>query len=285
MSKLHDTIEKFRQQGFFSSLGNDASEIADKIIEKSQSSYFGDILNLENEPLYEQIVLNYDKEICWFIEDCFCYFLSDEVNPQMYVEVFNQLSHISKGLFVPKIIEAKECGYCDGRDKRVIVQYFLNDKENELVFCADGRALMPFFLEDVNETIAHTAYSFQYIIDAYGPCFIFFVSNQQKEFFEKDLGWKLYSYPNYWKDKAMYYLEKNMPENVENCFSIAIKGNNIDAITQYALFLRDENRLPEALDMLERSKAVINEQNMSFDKKSYMDFLNDEISSIKEEMQ
>lgn len=110
MNKLNDTIEIYRQQGFFSSIGKVASEIADKIIEKSQSSYFGDILNIENEPLYEQIVLS-------------------------------------------------------------------------------------------------------------------------------------------------------------------------------ALFLRDENRLPEALDMFERSKAVINEQNISFDKKSYMDFLNDEVSSIKKEMQ
>ena len=212
-NKLISTINLLRQAGFFSSYEGDASKIAEKIIEKSQSYYFGDILNLEDEPLYEQIVLSYDKEICWFVEDSSCFYLSDEVNPQMYVEVFNRLSLISKGLFAPQSTEIKECGYCDGRDKRIVVKYLLNDKETELVFCADGWSLVLNYLEEVNETLEHIAHSFRYIIDPYGPCFIFFVNNQQKNYLEKNLGWNFISNHMYWADKAVYYKEKTDSEN------------------------------------------------------------------------
>jgi hypothetical protein len=131
MNKLNSTIELFCQQGFFSLLRSDTTRIAEKIIDGSKSSYFGNILNMEDESFYEQIVLSYDKEICWFIEDCFGYDLSDEVRPEMYGEVVNQLSRISKGLFVPINLVIKDCGYCEVRDKRLLIKYIFEEKEVE----------------------------------------------------------------------------------------------------------------------------------------------------------
>jgi len=179
-AKLKSTIEAFCQVGFFDNEGIEISTLIEKIIAASKSCYFGNISDLENEPLFEQMLLAYDKEICWFIEDANAYYLSDEVSPEMYVDVFKQLSLISKGLFTPEDLVAKECGYCEGRDKRILIYYTLNGEKTELVFCADGWALMLNFLEEVNESIEHTAHSFEFISDPYGPCFIFFVSTSQK---------------------------------------------------------------------------------------------------------
>ncbi len=281
-NKIISIINLFRQQGFFSTLEGNSSKIAEKIISTSASSYFGNVINLENEVLYEQILLSYDKEICWFIEDVNGYDLSDQVRPEMYVEVFKQLSLISKGQFDPKNIETKECGYCEGRDKRIIVRYNINDIETELIFCADGWALMLNFLEEVNETIEHTGHSFRYMIDPYGSCFIYFVSEQQKKFLLDELGWNFISNTSYWADKAMYYKEIKEIEKAEECFKRAIiKQDNINSVVQYAIFLKENSRILEALNLFELGKNILKKQAISIENcQWWSDFIDNQINEI-----
>lgn len=284
-NKLINTINLLRKTGFFSSYEGDDSKIAEEIIEKSQSSYFGDILNLENEPLYEQIILSYDQNISWFIEDINAYQISDEVRPEMYVEVFKNLNKISKGLFVPENIETQDCGYCEGRDKRIIVRYNTNDFETELVFCADGWALMLNFLDEINETLVQTEHSFEVIIDPYGACFVFFINQQQKNFLIEEMHWNFITNTNYWADKALYYKEVNLLEKCEYCFTKASKQNNINAIVSYAVFLQGQNRLAEALHLFEKGITTLNEQGTPIDKRDWwLDFIGNQIQTIKKEI-
>lgn len=282
MSRLNTTIEIYRQQGFFSSIGNDASEIAQVIIEKSQSSYFGDILNLDNEPLYEQIVLSYDIQICWFIEDINAYYLSDEVNPEMYIEVFNRLSLISKGLFLPQNIDIKECGYCEGRDKRIKLDFLFEKKEKSLIFCADGWSLILGFLDEINLFIKDTAHSFEYIIDNYGVCFVFFINQKQKEFLTEELNWNFISKTSYWVDKALYYNEINNPIKAEECFKKAIyNGNNINSFVKYAGFLKEQRKYIDALDVLEKGKILLdNPKTQMTNPEWWKEFILNQINEI-----
>ena len=284
-NKLINTINLLRKTGLFSSYEGDDSKIAEEIIEKSQSSYFGDILNFDNEPLYEQIVLSYDKQICWFIEDIYAYQISDEVRPEMYVEVFKNLNKISKGLFVPENIETQDCGYCEGRDKRIIVRYNTNDIETELVFCADGWALMLNFLEEVNESMMQTSHSFESIIDSYGVCFLFFLSKEQKKFLSEELKWNFISNSNYWAEKALYYNEINNPIKAEVCFKKAIvKQDNINSVVQYAIFLKENSRISEAIIVFDLGKNILDKQTISIDNRQWWsDFIDNQVNEIKKQ--
>jgi tetratricopeptide (TPR) repeat protein len=284
-NKLISIINLFRQQDFFSTFEGDSLKIAEKIISTSASSYFGNVINLENEVLYEQILLSYDKEICWFIEDVNGYDLSDQVRPEMYIEVFKQLSLISKGQFEPKNIETKECGYCEGRDKRIIVRYNINDIETELVFCADGWALMLNFLEEVNESLEHSSHSFEYIMDAYGTCFVFFLNQNQKKYLTEELKWNFISYSNYWAGKALYYNEINNPIKAEECFKKAIiKQDNINSVVQYAIFLKENSRISESLSILEFGENSIDKLNISMDNRQWWsDFIDNQETDLKKQ--
>lgn len=284
-NKLISIINLFRQQGFFSKLEGDSSEIAEKLILASKSSYFGNVRDLENEVLFEQILLSYDKNITWFIEDANAYYLSDEVNAKMYIQVLKNLSLLSKNLFEPSNIKTKECGYCEGRDKRIIVRYNINNIETELIFCADGWALMLNFLEEVNETIEHTGHSFRYMIDPYGPCFIYFVSEQQKKFLLDELGWNFISNTSYWADKAMYYKEIKETEKAEECFKRAIiKQDNINSVVQYAIFLKENTRILEAFNLFELGKNILKKQAISIENcQWWSDFIDNQINGIKKQ--
>lgn len=280
--KLLSIIGLFRQYGFFNSFIGSPIQIAESISSKSESSYFGNIKDLLDEPLFEQIALSYDKEICWFIEDANAYFFADEVSPDMYKAVFKNLSLMSKGVFTPQNIEIKECGYCEGRDKRLMVNYTLNGQRNELVFCSDGWSLILTFIEEINETIQHTAHSFQYIMDSYGACFIYFVSDEQKKFLLEMLGWKFIRTTDYWSDKAMYYKETGSLLLVEECFQKAIKGNNINAFVQYGIFLKEQDKYNEAKAMFEYGKSVLNEQKPPWDNDIWWrEFIQNQIEELK----
>lgn len=283
-SKLITTINLLRKTGFFSSFEGDASEIAEKIIEKSQTSYFGDILNLENEPLYEQVVLSYDKEICWLIEDINGYYLSDETSIEVYYNVFCYLKIISKGLFSPENIMISECGYCEGRDKRVKLNFLLENKEKSIVFCADGWSLTLSFLDEINLFIKDTAHSFECIIDNYGVCFVYFLNQKQKEFLTEELKWNFISNTSYWADKAVYFREIKNPEKAEECFKRAIiKHDNINSVVQYAIFLKENSRISEALSIFELGKNILDKQTFSIENRQWwLEFIDGQLNSIEQ---
>jgi hypothetical protein len=284
-NKTNNYIEHFQQQGFFTSIEGDLSQIAEEIISASESSYFGNIKNLENEPLFEQILLSYDKTVCWFVEDCFNYDLSDTIHPEMYVDVLKKLASISKGLFIPEKIETKTCGYCEGRDQRLIVNYSFNNEETELVFCADGWALMLNFLDEINETLVQTEHSFEVIIDSYGACFVFFLNQQQKNFLLEEMNWNFITNTNYWLDKALYYKEFSFLEKCEHCFTKASKQNDINAMVSYAVFLKEQNRQAEALHEFEKGIMFLNDPGKPIVKRDWwLDFISNQIQSIKKEM-
>ena len=279
--KLKSTLEAFCNIGFFGNKKCEISTLADEIIADSESSYFGDILNLENEALYEQILLSYDKEICWFIEDANAYFITEEVDSEMYHSVFTNLRIISKGIFTPENIEIKECGYCKGRDKRLLVNFSSNGKENELVFCTDGWSLILNFLEEINESIQQTTHSFQYIIDSYGACFVYFVSEEQKKFLIEKRVWKFINATNYWGDKASYYKEKGSLTLAENCFQKAIKGNHFKSFVDYGIFLKEQNKHGEAKAIFEKGQSILNLQKPPLDNTIWWkDFIQNQIEEI-----
>jgi len=280
--KLLQIIEQFQKQGFFYTFGNNIEELTETITNQSVNSYFGDLRNLENEPLFEQIILSFDNNICWFVEDANGYYLSDVVKPELYFEVFNQLSRISKGIFIPQNLQIKECGFCEGRDKRIAIDYIFDDKEIDLVFCADGWALMLNFLEEINETIQSSSHSFEYIIDVYGACFVFFINQNQKKFLTEQKNWNFISNTTYWTDKALYYKEKNNPEKAEECFKrTIINSNNINSIVQYAIFLKENSRNSEAISIFEFGKAFLDNPDLKLENRQWwLEFINNQIPNF-----
>jgi hypothetical protein len=284
-TKINSTIEKFCKLGFFENLQMQSDELLEKITSESELSYFGNIKNLTDDPLFEQILLSYDKDIAWFIEDSNAYFLSDEVSPEMYIQVLKNLSRISKKMFEPDNIKTSECGYCESRDKRIVINYTINGKSAELIFCADGWALMLNFLEELNESLEHSSHSFEYIMDAYGTCFVFFLNQNQKKYLTEELKWNFISNTNYWADKALYYNEINNPIKAEECFKKAIiKQDNINSVVQYAIFLKENSRISESLSILEFGKNIIDKLNISMDNRQWWsDFIDNQKTELKKQ--
>jgi hypothetical protein len=282
MNKLISTIEKFRSLGFFKSFDEDTAVIAESITTESESSYFGNIRNSENEPIFEQIILSYDKNISWFIEDTAGYDLSEEFNENLYIEVFAQLSRISKGLFIPQNLEIKTCGFCEGRDKRIALNFTIEEKEVDLIFCADGWSLILNFLEEINLIIEKTSHSFEYTIDAYGAYFVFLLHHNQKKFLSEEFKWNFVCNTIYWADKALYYKEINNPIKAEECFKRAIiKQNDINSIVQYAIFLKENSRNSEAISIFELGKNILDKQNISIENRQWwLDFIDNQIKGI-----
>jgi hypothetical protein len=279
--KLKSTLEAFCNIGFFGNEKIEISTLADEIIADSESSYFGDILNLENEALYEQILLSYDKEICWFVEDANAYFFANEVQPKDYADVLIRLSIISKGCFKPEKIVTKECGFCEGRDKRFIMEYRFLDSNFELVFCIDGWVLMLNFLEEINETIQSNGYTFQSMIDPYGTCFIFFLSDAQKLYLEKERNWNFISSTDYWADKANYYIEKNLPDLAEDCYKKVIHSTNFNARVQYAIFMKNKQRNEEAKALFNEIKEELKQvENPTNSQEWWLNFITNELEGL-----
>jgi len=208
--------------------------------------------------------------------------LSEEFRENLYFNPFTNLSRISKGLFIPQNLEIKNCGFCEGRDKRISITFLLENNEMNLVFCADGWSLILNFLEEINLSIEKTKHSFEYIIDAYGACFVFFLNQEQKKFLTEELKWNFISNTSYWSDKAVYYKEIKETEKAEECFKRAIiKQDNINSVVQYAIFLKENSRISEAISIFELGKNILDKKTISIDNRQWWsDFIDYHVNEI-----
>jgi tetratricopeptide (TPR) repeat protein len=258
-------IKQFVNIGFFGGTNdNSLKAIAERIIKESEKSYFGNILDLKENSHLEQILVSYDRKRVWFVEDWLSYGLSQD---NFYANVFAHLSEISEGILNPKNIKIEECGYCDGRDKRLTVCFQLKEKAFNVNFCTDGTVLTLKFLEEINEFLVPQKCSFEYIFDVYGLGFIFFLNQSQKEYLSNRPEWKFNENPGYWLDRALFCRDTADNENAEKYFKKAIEDSYdyYFVISEYGRFLEGQNKQNAAIEIYEKgirqlkSLEVLNE--------------------------
>ena len=159
---------EFQEIGFFENESNSVEKEAGRIISESENHYFGNILKLKDDPLFDQILLSYDKKKVWFIEDFTILGSTVEFKDNFYLNVLKCLGSISNDIFNPENIEIKECGYCEGRDKRLDIIFDLKTESFNINFCIDADVLCLHFLDEINQILDSKGYSFQVITDSYG---------------------------------------------------------------------------------------------------------------------
>lgn len=261
-------IEQFVNIGFFDEANQNLNDIAEKLIKESEQSYFGTILNLQENSYLDQILVSYDRKKAWFVEDWLNYGSSQEEKYNFYEGIFTQLSNISQGIFNPKNIQTEQCGYCDGRDKRLKISFQLNETTFDVNFCTDGTVLLLKFLEEINEFLTPEKCSFEYIFDTYGTGFIFFLTQNQKEYLTKELKWKFNKNAGYWLDKAQFCRNTEDNDNAEKYFEKAIQDtyDYCFAISEFGHFLEEQNKQTAAIEIYEKgikqikSLAVLTEK-------------------------
>lgn len=245
-------IEHFVNIGFFDETDdNSLKTIAERIIKESEKSYFGNIFDLKENPYLEQILVSYDRKRVWYVEDWLSYGLSQD---NFYTEVFAHLSEISEGILNSKNIKVEECGYCDGRDKRLKVFFQLKGKALDVNFCTDGTVLTLKFLEEINEFLVPQKCSFEYIFDVYGLGFIFFLTKSQKEYLSNKPEWNFNENLGYWLDRAQFCRDTGDNENAEKYFKKAI-DDSYDyyfVISEFGHFLEEQNKQNAAIEIYEK---------------------------------
>jgi len=119
-------------------------------------------------------------------------------------------------------------------------------------------------------------------MDAYGACFVFFINQHQKKFLTEELKWNFILNTNYWADKAEYYKDLKNPAKAEECFKKAITNqDNINAVVQYALFLKSQDKFTEALDFFEQGITQINNSSSQImNPEWWKDFILNQIGEI-----
>jgi tetratricopeptide (TPR) repeat protein len=276
-------IEQFVNAGFFD--GEDDKEtIAQRIIQESEQSYFGSILDLQDDPLFEQVLVSYDRKKVWFIEDYLDYGSPEDYS--FYKDVFVCLSTISTGIFQPEHIKIEECGFCDARDKRLSVSFQLNENVFNVNFCADLQVLKLNFLEEINEILPSQGYSFEYIFDSYGAGFIFFLTHSQKQYLSLERKWEFdeHAGSGYWLDRALYC--RNIQDNLsaEKYFQKAIQDltNNINASTEFGFFLAQQGKQDRAIEIYEKGIKHLNSlESLDERQKWYLSFIEDSLMELQ----
>jgi tetratricopeptide (TPR) repeat protein len=243
---LIEKVKKFKNIGFFEDETED--QILNRISIESKGSYFGDVSDLQNHPYIDAILLSFDRQKVWFTEDWLMFSGSHSSYPD-YAELLTTLSLISGNYFQPAQIKMAECGYIDGRDKLLFLSYKQDEQLTELIFCIDGSVLVLSFLEELNEQLGD--YTFQYHSDPYGPCFVFFLNQKQKEMLSESLDFQHKS--TYWFDKAQYFSENGKINEADTCFQKAIQAEAEDfpaIFSIYAYFMEAQGKKDSAIELL-----------------------------------
>lgn len=244
---LIEKIRKFKHAGFFED--ETEEQIRIRMNTEYAGSYFGPVSDLQDHPLIDAILLSYDKNKTWFTEDWLMFSGAHSSYPD-YAKILTTLSLISGNHFQPTQIQVTECGYIDARDKLLSVSYMQGEKRTELIFCLDGPVLVLPFLEEVNEQLGD--YSFQYHCDPYGPCFIFFLNQRQKEMLSESFEFQHKSL--YWRDKAQYFSANGKINEADICFQKAIQAETEDfpfVFSEYAYFMEAQGNKNRAKELLE----------------------------------
>ncbi len=231
---LIEKIGFYQKISFLMDFPVSSEDIALQIIATSQDNYFGSILDLEDHEMIDQIILSYDVNRVCFIEN-FMTLRSDVLyQDNYYLKVFKRLEAISNSKFKLKDINIKECGYCKGRDKRLLIEFKLNGKKYDLNFCIDSGELVLSFFNELNIILQETGFCFQAIRYPNGNMFVFFLSDHASEKINVKPKWNFDSFPMYWVDRARFAINsgnnkealnffKNAPKEAyqaDNCFGI-----------------------------------------------------------------
>lgn len=255
-------IRKYQKIGFFKSESLDY--IASKVVEESHESYFGHILQLQEDTRIAQILTSYDKTKVWFIEDWMTLGTTKEFENNLYKNVFKHLSKISSGSFVIQNITVNTA-----IENRVKVSFDIDNEFYSVDFLIDAEVLMLHFLIEINEILTLKRYSFQVVKDNYGPCFVLFLSDNEKEKLLEQ-GWGFESYTDYWLNRGQFARDEDEIENAMLYFNKAINcTKNPFAIAEYANFLIEHNKKKEAITVYEHGIKQIKEKDLKEGKEAW----------------
>ena len=254
---LAEKIRTFKKLGFFTS--ETAEQVLERICRESENSYFGSVTGLQDHPFIDAVLLSFCTECVWFTEDWLMYGAAGKGYPD-YAGVLENLSRISAGIFRPEQIKVSDCGYFDARDKCISLSFIQAGELHELIFCADGSALVLSFTEELNDYLGE--YSFQYFRDPYGPCFVFFLNPGQKELLSATLN--LSNANTYWLDKARFYQENERMHDAALCYQKAVssfKGDFPFVFSEYAYFKEAQGDPEGAVELLRQGIAALQHNN------------------------
>jgi len=278
-SWLETEILKLKKSGFFE--GETLEEIGDRIIAESQDSYHGSILKLKDEPALIKIISLYEKNKVWFIEDFTILGSTKEYKRNFYIKVLQSLANISSGHFTATNITVEECGYCRGRDKRLNITFNINDKIFNLNFCIDSDVLVLSFLDQVNEIIASKGFSFQVVQEQYCQCFVYFLSNPQREILINDFSFHFGYHSIYWLDRAQFSRDTKDFEMADIYFKKALlKKIEPFTISEYADLLKDQQRNDEAIKVYQLDIQNLEGQNESSGHELFMNLFQEELDKL-----
>lgn len=260
---LIQKISALQSLGFF--YESEPILIAEKLIQASEESYFGPVTHLRNEPYLDLILLSMLDPAVWMIEDYLVLGQTDAFKDNFYPRVLQKLSSISGGKFQPKSIQVEECGYCEGRDKRVFLLFELEseagvEEAKALNFCIDGSGLVMDFFAELNEMLAATGFAYKALRDPYGLCFVLFVSKNQADALQQDREWEWADFSPYWFERARFAREQEEVETAKFYFEKARNGAFNPAVySEYASCLEQGDEFDEALELYTEVIAKMNE--------------------------
>ena len=248
-------VDNFQQLGFFQNLGTNTATIAHNIFNQSQEHYYGPIVELNQHALLDQILLSYDTQQTWFIEDYMVLGQEPAFRNNFYLEIFHRAIQLTQGLFRPKQVALNSCGYCDGRDKRMRLAFEWEGQTHQLIFCIDLDVAVFRFLEEMNEILAPTNHCFRVWQENYGNCLVLFIPIEVARILEIQQGWEFSLLAYYWLDKAQYFHKQ-----LESKEALAYYRKAFEKIPQdphvgseLAWFLTDHEQYSEAKIVYEQT--------------------------------
>lgn len=252
MDWLTNKINTLKRIGFFKN--ETANTVSERILKESKSSPLGSIQNYRTDDELIYILTTYDSKNVWFIEDASIIGPTSGSEKDFYTNLFEQIETFSNNIFLPKNLQIQECGYCEGRGKRLDVNFLFDNEQHNLNFCIDGRSLVISFLVELNEIIESTGYSFTSYTNKYCSMFFYFLSHEQKEMFNSIVSNTLdkgIENSSYWIDKALFNKNQDKRTVAYSCFQKAISQKKIKpyAISEFAEFLIQEDNILGAKDL------------------------------------
>jgi tetratricopeptide (TPR) repeat protein len=281
---LQKKIEFFRGLGFFESYNKKTNEeLTEHIFSLSKKNDYWGTLK-EDDTFVDWHILSYDTNRVWLINDFMVLGGEKGFKRNFYKTVLEKLSAISLSKFKPSEIKTSTCGYCDGRDKRISLNFSLEKKKHELNFCIDLEALVLSFFEELNEILTETEFSFESKSENYGLCIILFIHRQEKEKLIKK-GWEFKRDPHYWQDRGQKCKEKNDIGTAMLYFSKAysISPNDMGIVSDYALNLIENSKNNEAKKVYSNAIDHLNKKLQNGDEKDkwWLNFFSDAILQNK----
>jgi len=276
-------VAKFQQLGFFQALGSGVDTIAHSILTQSQEHYYGPILDLHQNELIDQILLSYDTQKVWFIEDYMVLGQETAFRNNFYKEVFHRLVKLTNGLFLPQNVAITPCGYCDGRDKRLRLDFEWGNQAYQLFFCIDLDVAIFNFLEEINDILRSKNHCFRVWQERYGNCLVLFIPLEMARILEVQQGWEFSLLAYYWFDKAQYFHKQLASEEALRYYRKAFEKVPHDPHigSEFAWFLADLQRYNEAKIVYEQTiERLATKRNLNKTEQWWLEHLRGQLQKL-----